>query len=174
MPQGAFNGQDTYMILKNQVEWALHCCAVLAALPADKRLSTKTLSQFHGVPKEYLSKALQGLSQAGLVDGTLGPKGGYRLSRPAADISFLDIVEAVEGRKNTFNCTEIRGNNPCLPHGAAPEPGKPCAIARVMWEADEAWRDKLRTVSLQSLMGTLKKDIPAEELQKSTDWLLSQ
>lgn len=164
------------MFLKNQVEWALHCCAVLAALPTDKRLSTKTLSEFHGVPKEYLSKALQSLSQAGLVDGTLGPKGGYRLSRPVQDITFLDIVEAVEGRKNTFNCTEIRGNNPCLPSDDSPPPapGKPCAIARVMWEADEAWRDKLRAVSLETLMITLKDDIPAEELQKSTDWLLSQ
>ena len=69
------------MLLRNQVEWAIHCCAVLAALPPDQTLATKILAEFHGVPKEYLSKALQSLAQAGLVVGTLGPTGGYRLAK---------------------------------------------------------------------------------------------
>ncbi len=159
------------MILKNQVEWALHCCGVLAALPPETYLSTKALSEFHGVPKEYLSKALQNLSKAGLVEGTLGPKGGYRLAKPPKDIHFLAIVEAVEGQKNTFKCSEIRANNPCLTDKASLK--KPCAIARVMREADEAWRAKLRTVTLADLQDTLAKEIPAEEFEKSAEWLLS-
>src|SRR3954470_19160387 len=100
------------MILKNQNEWALHCCVLLAGLPPERYLSTKALAEFHAVPKEYLSKALQSLSQAGIVEGTLGPSGGYRLARKASDITFLDVVEAVEGRSSTFTCTEIRKNNP--------------------------------------------------------------
>ena len=96
------------MILKSQVEWALHCCAILAGLPAGRYLSTKALAEFHGLPKEYLSKALQSLSQAGLVDTTLGPSGGYRLARPPAELTFLEIVEAVEGKSRTFVCTNIR------------------------------------------------------------------
>src|ERR1700761_1260384 len=103
------------MILKSQVEWALHCCALLAGLPEGRYLSTKALAEFHGVPKEYLSKALQSLSQAGLVDTTLGPSGGYRLAKPPAKVTFLDIVEAVEGNSRPFVCTNIRDKNPCLP-----------------------------------------------------------
>ena len=76
------------MQLKNQVEWALHCCSILASAPEGGRLSTKDLAELHGVPKEYLSKALQALSAAGIVEGTLGPTGGYRLARPVAKISF--------------------------------------------------------------------------------------
>src|SRR5438445_11809606 len=102
------------MILRNQVEWALHCCSVLAQQSTDKYLETKDLDEFHGVPKEYLSKALQALAQAGLVEATLGPTGGYRLSRGADEITFLDIVEAIEGKRNTFQCTSIINNNPCL------------------------------------------------------------
>jgi len=60
------------MILKSQIEWALHCCAILAGLPEGRYLSTKALAELHGLPKEYLSKALQSLSQADLVDTTLG------------------------------------------------------------------------------------------------------
>jgi DNA-binding IscR family transcriptional regulator len=68
------------MILKSQVEWALHCCAILSGLPEGRYLSTKALAEFHGLPKEYLSKALQSLSQAGLVHTTLGPSGQQSLS----------------------------------------------------------------------------------------------
>ena len=116
------------MILKSQVEWALHCCAILAGLPEGRYLSTKALAEFHGLPKEYLSKALQSLSQAGLVRTTLGPSGGYRLAKAPAELTFLDIVEAVEGKAPTFVCTNIRANNPCRAPGYCES--TPCAVAQ--------------------------------------------
>jgi Rrf2 family protein len=157
------------MQLKNQVEWALHCCAILSGLPAGHRLATKDLATLHGVPKEYLSKALQALSGAGIVEGTLGPGGGYRLARGPAAITFLDIVEAVEGGASGFVCTEIRKNNPCRPSGMCDE--RPCAIARVMWAADQAWRKSLRGVTLADLAKTLEKDIPAVLWRKTASWV---
>ncbi|MFI4873405.1 MAG: RrF2 family transcriptional regulator [Phycisphaerales bacterium JB061] len=160
------------MQLKNHVEWALHCCSVLAGLEEGQRLPAKVLAEFHGIPKEYLSKALQNLSAAGIVTGTLGPAGGYRLARDPKRITFLDIVEAVEGAGRTFVCTEIRDNAPCA---AAPrERRRPCAIARVMWEADEAWRSKLRSVSLDDLMQTLSRDVPAKVWNGNARWLSDQ
>lgn len=160
------------MILKSQVEWALHCCAILAGLPDGRYLSTKALAELHGVPKEYLSKALQSLSQAGLVHTTLGPSGGYRLAKPATGLTFLDIVEAVEGKTRTFVCNNIRANNPCRPEGYC-ESGA-CAVARIMWEADEAWRAKLRSVRLSDLIETLSQEVP-EPLWKSTfEWVLER
>ena len=157
------------MILKSQVEWALHCCAVLAGLPEGRYISTKALAEFHGLPKEYLSKALQSLSQAKLVESTLGPSGGYRLARPAAEVSFLDVVEAVEGNERSFVCSNIRANNPCRPEGFC-DTG-PCAIARVMWEADTAWREKLRDVSLAALVETLEQEVPPAIWQSSGEWI---
>ena len=123
-------------------------------------------------PKEYLSKALQSLSQAGLVDTTLGPSGGYRLAKGPAELTFLDIVEAVEGNARTFVCNNIRANNPCRPLGYC-ESG-PCAVARIMWEADEAWRQKLRSVRLSDLIETLSRDIPAELWKSSFEWVLER
>lgn len=160
------------MNLKNQVEWALHCCALLAGMPEGRYLSTKTLAEFHGLPKEYLSKALQSLSQSGLVITTLGPAGGYRLAKAPSEISFLDIVEAVEGKRNTFICNEIRGNNPCRAQGACDK--KPCPIARIMWEADAAWRNSLASVSLASLAHTLGEEIPNDLLKNTMDWLMAR
>ncbi|MGA9657830.1 MAG: Rrf2 family transcriptional regulator [Asticcacaulis sp.] len=159
------------MILKNQVEWALHCCAVLAGLPPDRYIATKRLAEFHGVPKEYLSKALQALSQAGIVTGTLGPTGGYRLARAVDDLTLLDIVEAVEGKRSTFVCTEIRKNNPCRLKTASDR--GPCAIARAMWQADEAWRNALRAVRLSDIAERLLQDPGPDRMQQGLDWLLS-
>ena len=160
------------MILKSQVEWALHCCAVLAGLPPERYLATKVLAEFHGVPKEYLSKALQALAAADIIVSTPGPTGGYRLARPADAVTFLDIVEAVDGNTSTFACTNIRFNNPCLPKGYCDD--KPCAIARVMWEADQAWRSKLRSVRLSDLLGILDKGVPAEYLHGGHEWMLAR
>ncbi len=160
------------MILRNHVEWALHCCAVLAGLPPERYLSTKVLAQFHGVPKDYLSKALQGLSQAEIVATVPGPSGGYRLARPAADITVLDVVEAVEGRRSTFACTEIRRNNPCRPADTCD--ARPCGIARIMWQADEAWRQSLRLVKLADIVAELPQDVPLEQLRANMEWLLAR
>jgi Rrf2 family protein len=157
------------MQLRNQVEWALHCCAILAGLAPDRYLATKALAELHGVPKEYLSKALQGLSQAGIVTSTLGPSGGYRLARPTGEITFLDIVEAVEGSASTFVCTQIRQNNPCRAPGYC-EVGA-CAIARIMWKADQAWRDSLRATRLSELVVMLETDIPADLWARTGDWV---
>lgn len=160
------------MILKSQVEWALHCCVILAGLPAGRYLSTKALAELHGLPKEYLSKALQSLSQAGLVHSTLGPSGGYRLARPPAELTFLDIVEAVEGKSPTFVCANIRANNPCRPKGHCDS--GPCAVARIMWEADEAWRQKLRSVTLANLGEMLVRETPPAIWNDTFEWVLDR
>ncbi len=160
------------MVLKSQVEWALHCCAILAGLPAGKYLATKDLAELHGLPKEYLSKALQSLSQAKIVISTLGPSGGYRLARAPKDITFLDIVEAIEGNQSTFVCTEIRKNNPCRKAGT--REGKSCAIARVMWQADQAWRKSLEAVSLAELGETLAADISPALYRETFAWVTAR
>jgi DNA-binding IscR family transcriptional regulator len=59
----------------------------------------------------------------------------------------------------TFVCTNIHANNPCLPKEYCAT--GPCAVARIMWEADEAWHQKLRSVNLLDLAQLLSKKIPA-------------
>ena len=160
------------MILGNQVEWALHCMVILGSAPEGKLLSSKALAEFHGVPKEYLAKCLQMLSQAGLVTTTTGPRGGYALARAASKISFLDIVEAVEGKKSTFKCNEIRRQNPCLAKADRKFSGV-CAIAKVMYDADEAWRKSLRERKLSDLTDYLTDGVTKETVANFSSWLES-
>ena len=111
----------------------LHCTTVLALLPADAALPGSRLAEFHGVPAAYLAKALQGLSRAGIVESVPGRKGGYRLGRPPAEISLLDVVDALAGPEPSFRCTEIRKRGPAQ---VSPRLYSPvCAIAEAMYRA---------------------------------------
>src|SRR4051795_8446042 len=96
------------MQLGQGVEWAVHCCTVLAMVPPDRTLPAARLAEYHGVPPAYMAKHLQALAQAGIVESVSGRRGGYRLARPADKISVLDVVVAVEGDRPAFRCTEIR------------------------------------------------------------------
>jgi len=158
------------MKLRNQVEWGIHCMELLARAPKEIYIPTKILAKFHGIPKEYLSKAMQSLASAGLVEGTLGPKGGYRLALKANKISLLEIVEAIEGKKRTFNCQEIRFNNPCL-KSEHKDKNSTCMIAGAMYEADEAWRKVLRKKKLSDIVLEINDQVPSEIFELSEDWI---
>src|SRR5690349_4734395 len=129
------------------VEWAVHCCVVLSQ--AVEPVPATRLAELHGVSRTYLAKHLQQLSRAGLVRSTPGRVGGYELTRPASEISLLEIVQAVDGPEPAFRCTEIRQRGP-LP--TPPEKCvKPCGVARAMATAERAWRGALAAVSVAEL-----------------------
>src|SRR5580704_6897247 len=133
------------MKLSETVEWALHSCVALAFLPENARVPARSLAEFHGLKPAYLAKTMQKLAEAGLVKSVEGRSGGFALARPAAKISILDIVDAVEPDEGFFRCTEIRRRGPCAARPAAYV--KPCVIARTMHRADAAWRAVLAQVS---------------------------
>jgi Rrf2 family protein len=71
--------------------------AHLAAAGPDRWVASYDIARAWGIPEGYLLKALRRLVSAQLVRSLKGPNGGYRLTRPAARISLLEVVEAVEG-----------------------------------------------------------------------------
>jgi Rrf2 family protein len=156
------------MQLGQGVEWAVHCCSVLALVPDGSSLPASRLAEYHGIPPAYLAKHLQALARAGIVESVAGRKGGFRLARPAGDISILDIVEAVEGTGPAFRCTEIRRRGPA--RVAASEYRAPCAIARVMGRAEDAWRAELAAVSVGDLLRELSVSVSPVAIRKATAW----
>ncbi|HEX9992583.1 MAG TPA: Rrf2 family transcriptional regulator [Acidimicrobiales bacterium] len=138
------------MRMSEGVEWCIHCTMTLAMLPSGQSLPGAQLAELHGVPAPYLAKHLQLMSRAGLITSQPGPRGGYRLARPANEITVLDVVEAVEGPEPAFRCTEIRRQ------GAVPSAGpgclKACCVAATMDRADSAWRTALRSTTIEDLV----------------------
>ncbi len=156
------------MQLGQGVEWALHCCVVLGALPHGAALPASRLAEYHGVPPAYLAKHLQALSQAGIVESVAGRRGGYRLAREPGDISLLDVVDAVEGETGAFRCTEIRRRGPTA--SPARYYQRPCAIAVAMERADAAWRAELQRQTIAELMATVRETVSPVILRRARDW----
>jgi Rrf2 family protein len=157
------------MKLSDGVEWGLHCAALLAAIPAGSVLPGKALAEYHGVSESYLVKSLQALTAAGILESIPGPKGGYRLARPAAEITVLEIVDAIEGRDPAFRCAEIRQRGP-----AALEPGVyrlPCAINATMLRAEIAWRKSLAAQTIADLVASIAPQVDQRAVEKTMAWL---
>src|SRR3954452_13049191 len=120
--------------LPESTEWALHSVASAAQLEPGATVSAAQLAAYFGVPPAYLAKQLQALVRAGVLHATTGPRGGFRLARPAAEITLLDVVEAVDGRTAFYQCNELRQRG----RGAAPpeQCRKTCGIAARMYAAE--------------------------------------
>jgi Rrf2 family protein len=159
------------MRINQGVEWAAHCAALLAVLPPDVAVPAATLAEFHDLPAPYLAKALQQLARAGIVSSVPGRGGGYRLARAAEEITLLDIVDAVDGNEQAFRCTEIRRRGPSAVPRKFYSPR--CGIAAAMWEAEQAFRDSLATVTIAAIAEGVRRDSPPAAVDKGAKWLIA-
>ncbi|MBV8558734.1 MAG: Rrf2 family transcriptional regulator [Planctomycetaceae bacterium] len=57
----------------------------------------REIAEEHGIPERYLVQILLQLKGAGLVYSARGSGGGYRLSRPADQISLYEVLVAIDG-----------------------------------------------------------------------------
>jgi Rrf2 family protein len=145
--------------LPASTEWVLHCATTLAQLEPGRTASAAQLAGYFDLPAPYLAKQLQTLVRAGVLTATTGPRGGFRLARPAAEITLLHIVEAVDGTSAPYECREIRQQGRAA---APPEDCRSmCVLARKMADAHEAWRHSLDAVSLADILATLPESAPA-------------
>ena len=152
-------------------EYALHCLLFLTEGETAHSPSSRDLAEFQGISSSYVAKLFTSLERAGIVSSTEGAKGGFRLSRPASDISVLDVVDAVEGRKPIFQCRNIRVN--CALFGdRAPEWAGSglCAIHQVMIDAEEKMREELARMRLSDLNDRISAKAPANFNPKVIDW----
>lgn len=157
------------MKLSEGVEWGLHCMAVLAGLPTGATLPTRALAEYHGLSETYLSKHLQALTNARIIESLPGPKGGYRLMRPAEEITLLEVVEAIDGREPLFRCMEIRQQGPLALEAKTYR--TPCGIHVAMARAEKAWREALRAQTVADIVIHYQQDVAPQQQQRSKQWI---
>src|SRR5690606_5496766 len=66
--------------------------------------TTQQIAQSTKVPASYLSKVLQSLSRAGLVDSQRGVGGGFQLARPMETMTIYDVVQAMNELSRIREC----------------------------------------------------------------------
>lgn len=82
---------------------ALHASAYMASNEGTP-LTVNGMALRLGISKNHLAKVLQRLVAGGIAASVQGPKGGYTLNKPAAEISFLDIIELIDGPSCDNGC----------------------------------------------------------------------
>lgn len=129
------------MKFSKATDYALHTMLFLTAATPQKPIGVQQLAKRQNVSPTYLSKILTKLVKAGMIESITGVNGGYRLRRGWENISFLDIIHAIEGTASLFDCSF--------------EHGPDCVIQKVVLAAEEKMEEYLRNQKMADLVRRL-------------------
>lgn len=153
------------------VEHALHSLFYMIDLPKNKTIGIKKIAEMHNLTDTYLSKIFSKLRKSGIVRSTPGIKGGYELAKNPEDISFWDVIEAIEGSSYFFQCAEIREKNIFEKDPTVFNKNCPCLIKVVMFEAEDLFRQSLKSKSLKWLHDKVKRNFSCETKKSIEEWI---
>ena len=85
------------MRVSAKTDYAIRAAVELAAAPDDKPVKGERIATAQAIPLRFLENILMQLRHAGLVDSRRGADGGYRLARPAAEVTLADVIRAIDG-----------------------------------------------------------------------------
>jgi Rrf2 family protein len=91
--------------LTRAADYAVQAMVHLACLPEDAVVLRSDIARIRKIPSSFMAKILRNLVEAGLLRSTRGARGGFALARPAAEITLLEIMEAIEGKFALVDCT---------------------------------------------------------------------
>ncbi|MCW1924407.1 Rrf2 family transcriptional regulator [Luteolibacter arcticus] len=115
------------------------------------QLSSQQIAESRNLSQPLVAKVLTVLSQAGLVHGTRGPGGGYRLARHPSKITLFDVVDLFEGHRDPSAC-------PFGPGWCGT--GAPCPLHHLLADMSESAASHLKKANFGSFVGHGK---PAEK-----------
>lgn len=101
------------------------------------------VSESERIPKSFLAKIFQDLVKAGLVKSVRGAGGGFALVKAPAEISVLEIIEAIEGKIVFQRCKQLK---PDCEHAGG------CALCGLFEQAQDGVKDVLLRTSLNDLI----------------------
>ena len=87
-----------------RADYGLMAIHFIAAHSADGAVSAKRIAEEFNIPAELLAKILQRLAKKQLIASHNGPKGGYVLAQPRAEITVGQVVRALEGPVRIVSC----------------------------------------------------------------------
>jgi Rrf2 family protein len=138
-----------------KTDYAIRAVLELAAADDGKPVKGERIATAQAIPLRFLENILMQLRHAGLVDSRRGAEGGYRLAKPAGDVTLADVIRAIDGP-----LAGVSGTRPeSLEFGGVAEP------MRDVWIAVRA---SLRSV----LEGVTLADVVAGELPEHVRTLL--
>jgi Rrf2 family iron-sulfur cluster assembly transcriptional regulator len=83
---------------------ALQLMHLRSSVDSERLFSAKEIAQATGAPAELTARVLQKLAQKKFVHAEMGARGGYRLQRNLSEVSFLELMEALQGPLKITSC----------------------------------------------------------------------
>ncbi len=134
--------------LTHRGSYAIRAVLTLARADKDEVVPARRIATEMDIPVRVLPPVLGELSRAGIVEARLGRAGGYRLSKPATEVSLLDVIEAAEGDARRQTC--VLTGKPC-------DGNDPCDVHDMFYEAQEAILQRLDGVSIADVVADAGK-----------------
>jgi Rrf2 family protein len=133
----------SFMQVSRKVDYALRAVIHLANDEHRGRACTVAeISERERIPKQFLEKIIRDLIRTRLVVSRRGPHGGYVLGRPAEEVTFRDVIEAVEGPISLNVC--VGEHAECFLLGA-------CGMNRVWAEGQRRVMDLFQGTTIASV-----------------------
>ena len=108
------------MQITQTADYAVRTVVYLALHPDEGPIAAAVIAKEMTIPVDYISKVVQALSRAGLVESVPGRNGGARLARNPENLSMLEVIEAVDGPVALTRCVTRPGACPrdayCVVH----------------------------------------------------------
>lgn len=130
------------MQITRQADYAVRAVVHLSGLENGGRAPTSKIASEQNIPPSFLAKIVSQLSVAGVVQTSRGARGGVSLARDAADISLLEVVEAIDGPIMLNEC--VTDPTVCIF-------GEDCKVHKIWCEAQAELVNKLAGTSFASL-----------------------
>ena len=130
-------------ILRRNTDYALRAMVNLARHHGEDPVSTRDISQSEDISYKLACKLMQKLNNAGLVKSSMGPNGGFVLSRKPVKINLAEIIDAIQGPLSLSRC--LLAKNVC------PRQSR-CPINAKLTKLQKNISDYLQSVTLDDLL----------------------
>ena len=107
------------VFFSKKCEYGLQAVLYLAAKDVECVYPAEEISNKLNIPKEFISKILQSLTESGIIESKKCKTGGFKLAKHPSKIKLIDIVEAIDGLQSFETC--VLGFPKC-------SPDKPCPV----------------------------------------------
>jgi len=119
---------------------AIHSMVLIAK--ADSKLNVIKISERTGSSKHHVAKVLQRLVKDDFLVSNRGPHGGFKLKKPANEISLLNIYESIEGRIEITDCPM---DNPICPFDK-------CLMGNIINDMTQGFKDYMASQKLSDYL----------------------